>query len=131
MAMLSKEVNRFLGSALLDPSMLKCIFGGERAQVLQDFSLQPAERNAILASQARTLTELSRELIMSCAHRDVTAEREAILNRFYQSAHIGSKRASIHMETVAQRVIDTLPSQPSTADSVVAAEKFVKCQAVS
>ncbi len=135
MAMLSQEVNRLLGSALLDPALLKCILGYERARGLQGFNLQPAEHDAILKSHAHTLTELSRELTMVCGLRDVAADTDAVVDQFYQSARIGVRRTSIHMETVAQRIINSLPGQygyqPSSAEGAATTVKYAEFQAVS
>lgn len=130
MAMLSQEVNRFLGNALLDPILLKTFFSNERARAMQGFNFQPSEQKTILASQACTLHELSRELTAACTVHDAAAESEAAIERFYRSMHPGAKRTTIHMEAIAQRVINQLPGQPA-ADRAVAAEKFAKIQIAS
>lgn len=129
MAILSQEVNRFLGSVLLDPMLTKCLFSNDRASALHGFNFQPSERKTILTSQARTLQELSRELASACAIQDVAAEYDAAVDRFYQSVHPGAKRTPIHMEAVAQRIINSLPGHQA-ANGVVA-EKFAKFQIAS
>jgi len=129
MAMLSQEVNRFLGSALLDPMFTKRLFSSERAGALQGFNFQPSERKTILTSQACTLQELSRELTAVCAIQDAAAECDAAVDRFYQSVHPGAKRAPIHMDVVAQRIISSLTSH-QVAEGVPA-EKYAKFQIAS
>jgi hypothetical protein len=130
MAILSQEVNRFLGNALLDPSLLKSILSGERARALQGFNLQPTECTTILLSQARTLPELSRELTVSCGLQNRVMETDVVIDRFYKSVHAGTKRTPIHMEAVAQSIINALPAQP-VADGVTAAEKYANILAAS
>ncbi|HEY3288489.1 MAG TPA: hypothetical protein VGK87_00025 [Anaerolineae bacterium] len=130
MMTLSLEVNRFLGSVLLDPTLMKSFFSNDRARAMQGFNFQPAERHAIMVSHARTLHELSHELSSSCGKVDIHAESDAAIDRFYQSVHPGTKRTPIHMEAVAQRVINSLPGQQA-AERAAAAEKFAKIQIAS
>ncbi len=119
--MMSQEVNRLLGHALLDPALLNGIFSSDRAQVLQGYDLQPAEQYAILTSKAGSLAELSRELVSVCGTPDALAETDAAIDRFYQSLHAGTHRPALHsaisMEAVAQRIINTLPGLPAAAIS--------------
>jgi hypothetical protein len=103
MTMLSPEVNRFLGRALLDPEMAKHIFNNERQVALKDFNLLPEERATILASKAQTLAELSHELLAALAvpaPADVDAEVETL----QQSLRIPGRPISIRrVQAMAQR----------------------------
>ena len=129
MAMLSHEINRFLGNALLDPALLKCIFSNERARALQGFNLGPEERSTILASHARSLSELSRELTLTCATPDM-ADVNAGIDRFYQSLHTNVNQPAVHMESIAQRILNTLPAQQSP-DVMAESEKLAKRKTAS
>ncbi len=129
MAMLSYEINRFLGNALLDPALLKCIFSNERARALQGYNLGAEERSTILASHARSLSELSRELTLACATPDM-ADTNAGIDKFYQSLHANDRQPAVHMESIARRILDTLPAQQSF-DAVAETEKFAKLKAAS
>lgn len=130
MTILGSEVNRFLGNALLDPSLLTSFFSGERSQALQNFNLQPSERKAILTSKAGTLVELSRDLTTTCGLKDTFAETNAVIDQFYQSIHMGARQAPIRMDLVAQRILNSLPGQP-VAEGVAAVDKFIEFQAAS
>jgi hypothetical protein len=108
MAMLSPEMNRFLGCALLDSRMLQNIFSGDRFTTMQRFDLQPEERSRILASKAKTLPELSRELTAEFAVADV-ADAEAEIDHFYQSLHPSTTMSLANIHSIVQRAINTLP----------------------
>ena len=62
MAALSIEMNRLLGSALLDPILQGRIFSEGRADVLKGFSLSPHEYTVVMDSTARTLSDLASDV---------------------------------------------------------------------
>ena len=106
MATLSSEVNRFLGYALLDPEMARRIFNSDRAATLKDFNLLPEERATILASKARSLPELSRELVAALATStpcDAEAEMDALRHSLRPRGHSISVR---RVQGIARRVIN-------------------------
>lgn len=56
---LSREVNRLLGDALLDAGMRQQLLGPDRASALSGYKLTRTERRAVLGSKARSLSELA------------------------------------------------------------------------
>ncbi len=109
MAMLSLEVNRLLGSALLDPDFLRRVFSAERAVALQSFGLSSQERSAILASQARTLKDLSRELMAKLATADM-ADADAGVGVLMQA--LPARNAPpMDVHTYVQRAVDVIASR--------------------
>jgi hypothetical protein len=116
MAMLSPELNRFLGCALLDASMWQSIIGGNRVNVIQSFDLQPEERSRILTSTARTLPELSRELASEFALPDA-ADAEAEIDHFYQFLHQGATTSVASYQGIVQRAINGLPDAQIAANA--------------
>ena len=116
MAMLSSEMNRFLGCALLDSRMLHSIFSGDRIKVLQGFNLLPEERSKILSSQAKTLPELSCELATALATPDM-ADAEAEIDRFYMSLHPASVTSFARIQGIVQRAINALPDAQVAANA--------------
>ena len=65
MADLSPEVNRLLGTALLDPDWCRQLLGPARLLAIQGFALTPAERRAILTSPATCLHELAADILVA------------------------------------------------------------------
>jgi hypothetical protein len=116
MAMLSPEMNRFLGYALLDSRMLQSILSGDRITALQHFDLRPEEKSRILASKARTLPELSRDLTTEFAMPDM-ADAEAQIDHFYQSLHPSTNISLANIQSIVQRAINALPDAPVTANA--------------
>lgn len=109
MAMLSLEVNRFLGSALMDSDFLKRVFSAERAVALQGFKLSPHERSTILASQAHTLPELSRELTATLAIADI-ADTDARISQLIDS--LPSRNGPpMDVHTYVKRAVIAITSQ--------------------
>lgn len=109
MAMLSLELNRFLGNAMLDPDFLKRVFSAERAIALQGFKLSPEERSTILASQAGTLTELSRELTATLAITDI-ADTDKKIDLLIQALPLRSS-AQMDVHTYVRRAVNAITSQ--------------------
>ena len=109
MAMLSLELNRFLGNALLDPSFLKRVLSAERALALQGFKLSPEERSTILASQANTLTELSRDLTATLAKDDI-ADTDAKIDRVMRALPL-RRTPPMDVHTYVQRAVNAITSQ--------------------
>ena len=109
MAMLSLEVNRFLGHALLDPEFHKRIFSTDRAIVLQGFKLSPEERSTILASQAHSLPELSRELTGTLAKADM-ADTDARIEWLKESLPLRNT-PPMDVHVYVQRAINAITSQ--------------------
>ena len=62
MAALSIEMNRLLGSALLDPYLQARIFGEARADVLKGYALSQQEFALVMDSKAHTLTDLAMDI---------------------------------------------------------------------
>jgi hypothetical protein len=117
MAMLNPEINRFLGHALLDPELLKCVFGGDRAVALKQYNLRPEERATILASHARSLPDLSRELVAAFSTPD-EADADAEVERLTRSLHTKGKPAAGHIHSTIQRAINAVPSQHAVVKQV-------------
>lgn len=109
MAMLSLEVNRFLGNALLDPELLKRVFSTDRAVALQGFKLSPEERSTILASRAHSLPELSRELTGTLAKADM-ADTDARIELLKESLPSRTP-PPMDVHVYVQRAINALTSQ--------------------
>lgn len=116
MAMLSPEMNRFLGCALLEPRMWQSIIGGDRASAMQSFNLRPEERSRILISKAKTLPELSRELAAEFALPDA-ADAEAEIDHFYQSLHPSTATSIASYQGIVQRAINALPDAQIAANA--------------
>ncbi len=113
MAMLSLELNRLLGCALLDPDFLRRVLSAERSVALQAFKLSPKERSTILASRANTLTELSRELTATLASADM-ADADARVDLLMQALPSRST-PSMDVHTYVQRAVDAITSKMATA----------------
>jgi hypothetical protein len=109
MAMLSLEVNRFLGNALLDPDFLKHIFSADRAMVLQGFKLSPEERSTILASRANSLSELSQELTGTLAKADA-ADTDARIEWLKESLAVRSN-PTMDIHAYVQQTVNAITSQ--------------------
>jgi hypothetical protein len=124
MAMLNPEINRFLGHALLDPDLLKCLFSPERARALKQFNLRPEERATILASPARNLPDLSRELAAAFAQPD-RADADADVERLTQSLQASGKTTGGHIQNVIHRAINSVPP-PRAVDARLANEDYVR-----
>jgi len=123
-----------LGHALLDPGLLRAIFSPDRSVVLQAFNLRPDERAAIMASPARTLMELSQELLLALAPRALTDVPEvdvAALCQSIKTASTGAESiASRHVQSAIQRVMTSLPaSQYEHAIPAPQADDFVRRKA--
>ena len=104
MAMLSPEINRFLGHALLDPTLVKRIFSADRASALLDYNLLPEVSAMIMTSKACSLPELARELLATFAGSP-SAEMETDTEKFYQSVH--NKPVSVRqVQAIAKKVIN-------------------------
>lgn len=123
MAMLNPEINRFLGHVLLDPELLKCLFSPDRAVALKQFNLRPEERATILASRARNLPDLSRELAAAFAKPDM-ADADAEADRLTQSLHTSGKFAGGHIQSVIHRAINSVP--PQHPDARLASEDYIR-----
>src|ERR1700682_3173893 len=123
MVMLNPEINRFLGHALLDPELLKCLFSSDRAVALKQFNLRPEERATILASPARNLPDLSRELAAAFAKPDM-ADVDADIERLTQSLHASGKTTGGHIQNVIHRTINSVPPQ-HTVDTRLTNEDYV------
>jgi hypothetical protein len=108
MAMLSLELNRLLGTAMLDSDFLRRVLSAERAVALQGFKLSPEERSTILASQACTLTELSRELTGTLARADI-ADADAKIDQLKQALPLRSA-APMDIHAYVQRAVNTITS---------------------
>jgi len=129
--MLSTEVNRLLGHALLDPGLLKAIFSPERATALQAFNLRPDERAAILASSARTLRQLSEGLLLTLSPHAQADAPEFDVTTLYQSIKsIDQGAESVsgwHVQSAVQRVMAGLPaSKYEHAIPAPQTEEFVR-----
>lgn len=109
MAMLSPEIDRFLGQALLDAALARHVFSVERAKALSGYNLLPEVSATIMASKAHTLPELARELWAAFAV-SVPADAEGEVERFYQTVHAthaSDKPISIRqVQAIAQKVIN-------------------------
>lgn len=117
MAMLSPEINRFLGHVLLDPLLAKRIFSADRAKALLDYNLLPEVSTMIMSSKACSLPELARELWSAFAV-SAPAGVESDTEKFYQSVHSGCKPISVRqVQAIAQKVINltSLPSEEEYA----------------
>jgi ribosome biogenesis GTPase A len=108
MAMLSLEVNRFLGNALLDPELMKRIFSVDRVMALQGFKLTPEERSTILASQAHSLPELSQELSGTLAKADI-ADTDARIEWLKESLSLRSSPMDVY--AYAQQKVNAITSK--------------------
>jgi hypothetical protein len=109
MSMLSLEVNRLLGSALLDPDFVKHIFSADRAMVLQGFRLSPEERSIILASRANSFPELSRELTGTLATAD-QADIDARIELLKESLSVRSS-PPMDIRAYVQQQVSAITSQ--------------------
>jgi hypothetical protein len=58
----SHEINRLLGTALLDPDFQARVLSKQRVELLDQFELSRDERRAVLQSEARTLRDLAKDL---------------------------------------------------------------------
>ena len=107
MAMLNIELNRFLGCALLDPRLLRQIFGGDRAAAVQGFGFSPSECQAILSSKAQSLTDLSGELVAAFAEPDgVSADMQ--VECAYQTLQLFERPSTVQYHKLVQRAIGAL-----------------------
>jgi hypothetical protein len=109
MAMLSLELNRLLGNAMLDPDFLRRVLSAERAVALQGFKLSSEERSTILASQACTLTDLSRELTGTLAKADI-ADADTKIDLLKQALPLRSA-PPMDIHAYVQRAVNTITSQ--------------------
>jgi hypothetical protein len=107
MAMLSIELNRFLGTALLDPRVMRQVFGSNRTVALQGFGFTPSETAAILSSKAQSLADLSGELTAKFAQPD-GADADMQVEYAYQSLHLHERPATAQFQKMVQRVIGAL-----------------------
>lgn len=105
--MLTQELNRFLGYALLDPRLMRQIFGGNRASAVSQFDLNPTERMLILSSTAQTLSELSRELCDTFARADA-ADADARIGQVYQQLQIPEYPSAARIRASVQHAISRL-----------------------
>ncbi len=108
MAILSMELNRLLGSALLEPELLRRVLSAERSLVLQGYKLSTKERSALLASQAHTLTELSRELTATLSTADI-ADVDAQVDLLMQALPMCSTPA-MDVHAYMSRAVDEITS---------------------
>jgi hypothetical protein len=106
-AMLTQELNRFLGHALLDTSLARQIFGGNRASAVSQYDLTPAECRLILSSTAQTLTELSRELCDTFVRADA-ADVDVCIGRMYQKLQVPEYPSTARIHASVQRAIGRL-----------------------
>ncbi len=117
MTIMSMELNRFLGKALLDPYLLRQIFNGNRAAAVQDFGFALGECQAILSSQARSLADLSRELSTAFARPDA-ADAEMEVERMYQALQLRERPITAQYHKVVQRAIGALDAESQQAEAV-------------
>lgn len=117
MALLSMELNRFLGKALLDPRLSHQILNGNRAAAMQDFGFAPGEFRAILQSKARSLADLSRELSAVFASPD-TADAEMQVERVYQTLQLRKRPIAAQYQKIVQRAIGALDAESHPVDAV-------------
>jgi hypothetical protein len=117
MAMLSMELNRFLGKALLDPSMLQQILNGNRAAAMQDFGFAPSECQAILQSKAHSLADLSRELSVAFAKPE-TSDAETQVERVYQTLQLRERPITGQYQKIVQRALNALDAELIQAEAV-------------
>lgn len=110
--MLTQELNRFLGYALIDPSLMRQIFSSNRASAVSQYNLTPAERMLILSSTAQTLTELSRELCDTCARADA-ADADIGIRRIYQKLQVPEYESAARINASVQRAIGRLDDAPA------------------
>ena len=116
MALLSTELNRFLGKALLDPRLLQQILNGNRAAAMQDFGFTPVECQAILQSKAHSITDLARELSSSFASPDVN-DAETQVERVYQNLQLRERPITAHYQKIVQRAIGALDAESNQAEA--------------
>jgi hypothetical protein len=110
--MLTHELNRFLGHALLDPGLMRQIFNGNRSSAVSQYDLTPAERMLVLSSTAQTLTELSRELCDTCAHADA-ADADIQIGQIYQKLQVPEYASAARIHASVQRAIGRLDNAPA------------------
>jgi hypothetical protein len=131
--MLNPEINRFLGNALLDPELLKCLFNGDRAVALKGFNLRPEERARILGSCAHNLAELSRELLATFATPDLAdADTEAArFTHAFQARNTAAGATHAHTHALVQRALNALPPPSRNIDALRSKEDFVALMTAS
>ena len=117
MAVLSIEMNRFLGKALIDPRLLQQVLNGNRVAAMQGFSFAPAEYHAIMSSKAKSIVDLSREL---CAKvmLPAAADAEMEVERAYQTLQLRERPMAAQYQKVVQRALDAYGIEPQQAEAV-------------
>ena len=92
MSALSAEVNRLLGTALLDPDWCCRLLGEDRSQLIQGFALTQAEYVTIQKSSATSLHELVKDITEEL-NGAPTQLSLSVLSELYQADWLGEAQS--------------------------------------